>query len=497
MKNTFSIHRFGKKPPTILIITVIYFVITAACNLTAAAPENPEEIEIAAATAVAATMQAAERIADQQQGAQPGIPLPQPAATQPAPAGQLSTQPAPTVPAGQPAPQVGINSVFSTPAQTVYYGFCQAGETTVVNFRAVVSPTDQVAAVTLYYWFADQAGNTYDNNTPMSPAGGNDYTAVVDAGTEGPLTLMGDSGWLYFYAGVVDKNGSVVNSNVYNLAVWYCPDQVAHVVQIYVPPTISYFVGPPNPVSPGEQVEIEWEVFDAPCGVYLDTNPVNTIGIYRYTVPVQGAPSTIPHQLIAYGEPCNSPSIITRTLIVTVSQGGVAPAAPTNLDMNVPDVGKFVFTWDDNSNNETGSKVYSTFSNGQTAANVNSYTVFLQNLCGMNITYYVTAYNTYGESAPSNSIMLDDRMLCPPETPYIQWNDWISMWEIFYSGPWGSTLIPVRIDVYINYSFSYQTSDIYIQPPPCGQFWNVYVTIYGPGGESAPSNTVTMVGNCQ
>ncbi len=492
MKNTFSIHRFGKKPPTILIITVIYFVITAACNLTATAPENPEEMEIAAATAVAATMQAAERIADQQQGAQPGIPLPQPAATQPAPA----------VPAGQPAPQVGINSVFSTPAQTVHYGFCQAGETTVVNVRAVVSPTDQVAAVTLYYWFADQAGNTYDSNTPMSPAGGNDYTAVVDAGTEGPLTLMGDSGWLYFYAGVVDKNGSVINSNVYNLAVWYCPDQAAQPPaippgpQVYLSPTVNYFIGPSQPVNPGDEVTIEWEVFDAPCGVYLDTNPVNTIGFYRYTVPVQGAPSTIPHQLIAYGEPCNSPSIITRDLTVTVSQSSGVPNAPTNLTVEYPDVHTYQFTWDDNSNNETGFHVYATYSEGQTAANVTSYTAILQNMCGLQLSYYVTAYNNAGESASSNTITLEQYVLCPPETPYIQANYVLGKWEIFYPGPWGSTLIPVRIYVYENNNFFYQTSDFYLQEPACGESRNVYVTVIGPGGESAPSNTVEVVGNC-
>ncbi|MBI4733015.1 MAG: hypothetical protein HY781_12985, partial [Chloroflexi bacterium] len=86
---------------SIAIFVIALFILTTACNLSTAAPvqpASPEEMEIAAATAVAATMQAAERIADQQQGAQPGVPMPQPAAT----------QPAPTVPAGQPAAQVSI-----------------------------------------------------------------------------------------------------------------------------------------------------------------------------------------------------------------------------------------------------------------------------------------------------------------------------------------------------------------------------------------------------
>ncbi|MBI4731587.1 MAG: hypothetical protein HY781_05575, partial [Chloroflexi bacterium] len=419
------------------------------------------------------------------------VPMPQPAAT----------QPAPTVPAGQPAAQVSITGVSFNPTTTVYYGFCQAGETTQVNIQAAVSPTNQVASVTLYYWFADQFGNYYNNDTWMAPTGGNNYSAVVDVDTEGPLTLMGDSGWLYFYAGVVDKNGAVINSNIYNVAVWYCPDQVAQppVVPpdpvIYVEPTINYFIGPSQPVSPGDEVTIEWEVFDAPCGVYLDTNPVNTIGYYRYTVPLSGAPSTIPHQLIAYGEPCNSPSIVTRSISVTV-QSAQIPNPPSNLTLETPDVHTYQFTWDDNSTNETGFKIYSTYSNSQTTANVHTYTVFLQNMCGLQLTYYVTAYNNAGESAPSNSVTLEQIVLCPPETPYLQWNEFYSKWEIFYPGPWGSTFMPARIDVYKNYNFYYQTSEHYLEPPSCGTSWNAYVTIYGPGGESAHSNTVLLQGIC-
>ncbi len=501
----------------VAIILAIFFI-TTACSMLSFSTSgfaSQEEMQIAAATSVAATLQAVERGSAEQVGeVQPVVQQPQP----------VATQPAPTLPAGKSASSLSINTLTVNPAATVYYGFCRAGETMSATIQAGVTPADQVASVRLYYWFTDSSGRNYNGQTVMSPVGGGKYSAVVDVGVEGPLTLMGDSGWLNFYAEVTDKNGALINSSIHNIAVWYCPELVAYTpvppqgvadkpvgiaqppesialppanIVNYPLPIFNYFVGPSKAVLPGDEVTIEWEVLNAPCGVYFDTNPVNSIGYRRYTVPLSGAPATITHQLVAYGEPCSNPTILTRELTVNVDlQSAVAPSAPSNLQWSTNAIHTYKFTWSDNSSSETGFYIYSTYSNGQAGKNATSYTLN-SDLCGLEpVTFYVTAYNSFGESAPSNSVTLEGYVLCEPSAPTLWWNDYYKNWVIGYPGPWGSTFIPVVFSIYRNGSYYSQTSEFYLDPPPCGSSWDTYITVAGPGGVSGPSNIAHMVGIC-
>lgn len=82
--------------------------------------------------------------------------------------------------------------------------------------------------------------------------------------------------------------------------------------------------------------------------------------------------------------------------------GLTVPTAPSNCQATSLPY-PIVITWADNSNNETNFYIYRDGSNiGQTGSNVTNYKDY--NVNGhTTYTYYVTAYNTCGESSPSNS----------------------------------------------------------------------------------------------
>jgi subtilisin len=100
----------------------------------------------------------------------------------------------------------------------------------------------------------------------------------------------------------------------------------------------------------------------------------------------------------------------TLTVIVTVG----TPAAPTNLKGSVQLSGTAKLTWTDNATNETGYRVYQSTDGGATwivlkdnlASNTTSYTDPTRLTAGITYTYYVVAFNSAGESTPSNNVSL-------------------------------------------------------------------------------------------
>jgi len=139
-------------------------------------------------------------------------------------------------------------------------------------------------------------------------------------------------------------------------------------------------------------------------GVY--PTPVATLGanVTSYT-PTELAPNaTYTYKVKAViNNAYNSPleSNVTTTTFTTLADTPTTPNAPTNLHSSSVDKTTATLTWTDNSDNETGFKVYQGTSTTPVAtldANVTSYTP-----TGLtpdtHYTYKVKAYNSAGESA--------------------------------------------------------------------------------------------------
>lgn len=99
---------------------------------------------------------------------------------------------------------------------------------------------------------------------------------------------------------------------------------------------------------------------------------------------------------------------------ITITLNGEKPAAPSNLRIDARLNNGFEFKWDDNSNNETGFKLYNADSNEVLAKfdenDESGKTTKLA--CNQAYRLYVVAYNDIGESKPSN-IVTDQTLDCP------------------------------------------------------------------------------------
>jgi len=215
-------------------------------------------------------------------------------------------------------------------------------------------------------------------------------------------------------------------------------------------PGIEFFNGP-SEARPGDKVTITWKVRDA-CSVYLDSNPQELEGSYVYTVPMQGAPDTIRHQLIAYGKPCDHPVLMTRDLYIKIRKLEV-PAAPTELNFlgwtKTPNGPTAEFEWKDNSADEHGFRIYrGTELLGSRGPDVTTIGIPLSDTCDQLLSFHVTAFNGVGESSPSNTASIDG--LCPPNKGtynaeirkverYDQSEQKQKYWiETLYTGVWGT-----------------------------------------------------------
>ena len=209
------------------------------------------------------------------------------------------------------------------------------------------------------------------------------------------------------------------------------------------PPHIEFFNGP-SEAKPGDIITLTWKVWDA-CSVYLDNNLKDAEGSYTYTVPMQGAPDTIYHQLMAYGKPCDNPVPMTKDLSIKI-QRPTAPDAPTEFEFtgwtkttHGPTAN---FKWKDNSNDEYGFKIYNGIDMvGSSGPDVTTFGIPLQGSCGKSLTFHVIAFNGIGGSAPSNSVSIEG--LCPPKyveirnMPYDPSNVNYKYWvQPIYTGPW-------------------------------------------------------------
>jgi len=175
------------------------------------------------------------------------------------------------------------------------------------------------------------------------------------------------------------------------------------------PPHIEFFTGP-SAAKPGDTITLRWKVWDA-CSVYLDTNLKSAEDSYTYTVPMQGAPDTIYHQLIAYGKPCDNPVPMTKDLFIKIQRLTV-PNAPNEFEFtgwtNTLDGPTANFKWKDNSNDEYGFKIYNGIDMvGSRSSDVTRIGVPLADSCGMSFTFHVTAFNGMGDSASSNPVTFE------------------------------------------------------------------------------------------
>ncbi len=213
--------------------------------LVACTPYSPASGDAANLTQVAMTVQAALHTPGPQGGlvpagaaqqdpsaAQPaapgapaqGEPTPTRIPTKPAPPPQPNNQPAAP---SQPAPQVSISNIGHLPENIVYFGFCSAGEAMQLGVHATLDPLDQIQEATLKYRFIDPNGMTFNGSEQMWLLGVGDYEGVIDAGIEGPLTLVDHDGLLEFWVEVKDKINTITNSVINTVTVGFCPGAVA------------------------------------------------------------------------------------------------------------------------------------------------------------------------------------------------------------------------------------------------------------------------------
>jgi len=167
------------------------------------------------------------------------------------------------------------------------------------------------------------------------------------------------------------------------------------------------------------------------------------------------------------------------------------PAAPSNLSASAVSPSQINLSWKDNSNNETGFKIYRAGSLIATVgANVTSY----QNTgltCGTSYSYYVKAYNCGGVSGASNTASAATYP-CTPSAPSnlsalavsqsqidLSWQDNSNNETGFKIYRDDSHIATVGANV-----TSYQDTDL-----GCATTYSYYVKAYNSAGDSGPSNT--------
>jgi len=411
----------------------------------------------------------------------------------------IPTKPAPTAKSNAPQPVASlfISNVTFSPTNIVYYGNCVSGETTQIHVEATIEPLNQIKEVLLWYELANQTGIANTGYVNMWQLGIGDYAGDIDIGQIGPNALVGWDGWADFWIEVVNKDNASMHSNAYSITIWTCAAPLPPAANL---PVIDFFVGP-GQVKAGDTIKLEWLVIDANCGVTLDGNFVNPSDTYSYQTFATDNGKTFSHTLYAHGEPCNSPTTETKTLNITVNTApaGQIPNAPTNLNWSGSsgDFSENYFQFTDNSSNEDGFYIY--FQGNKTNMNANQSSFTLSPPpCNENWSLYVTAYNAAGESPKSNELGIDGS--CAPGPPS---NLYILEWDQFGGAHLTFTVGNGYHDalvVYVNGNQYYdlnQNETAYILSVPCGETWSTYVTAWsGVYGESGPSNTVQVQGQC-
>lgn len=115
-----------------------------------------------------------------------------------------------------------------------------------------------------------------------------------------------------------------------------------------------------------------------------------------------------------WGSPEGGPDYYYHIFTEVIPGGG--PNAPSNLSASAVSQSQINLSWNDNSDNESGFKIYRNGSYiGVAGANITSFYDY-DLACGTTYSYYVKAYNSGGESGPSNTASATTYP-CPTPTP--------------------------------------------------------------------------------
>ena len=116
----------------------------------------------------------------------------------------------------------------------------------------------------------------------------------------------------------------------------------------------------------------------------------------------------------------NNPTYISldMTESLEITDQGQTPGAPINLSGQALSTSEIELSWTDNSNDEDGFRIYRGGSSLTTVgANITSFTDTGLS-ADTTYTYYVAAYNTHGESSPSNSVDVTTHSASGPDSEY-------------------------------------------------------------------------------
>ncbi|GEM_PF-2868068 len=216
----------------------------------------------------------------------------------------------PAPPAAPPAPQIGSITVQPQPA---YFGaFCDAGQPTILEIDAVITPGDAIETATATIGYVPQP-NMLPNDehiVTLDRVTGDAFAASVDLndwyGIDTP-----PSGYLAISVWARTFDGQEVSDGVY-IAVEACQGQ------FYTYPTIEYFSVQPLSVVEGEVYTLEWSVSGAECGVFLDGQPVDAQGMLDVTAAEVDADFVQTHQLVAQGGPCDNPTQESQSVEILI-----------------------------------------------------------------------------------------------------------------------------------------------------------------------------------
>lgn len=70
--------------------------------------------------------------------------------------------------------------------------------------------------------------------------------------------------------------------------------------------------------TPGQLVFVEWDVTDANCGVFFEGQSAVNSGIFEFNLPVSMEPTVLVFEVEAWGDPCSSPTKISKTWSIDV-----------------------------------------------------------------------------------------------------------------------------------------------------------------------------------
>ncbi len=217
-------------------------------------------------------------------------------------------------PGGATPPQV--QSVVARP-DPVYAGMACGGpdQPTLLEVEADIVPASAVqqAWVILGYVPAPNTAPQYVGEVPLTYVNGDTFAAGIDLNTwygnaspaEGQLALTV----------AVESEAGTDQSNPIYVTLRPCTNPT---------PTIVTFAVWPSVVMEGEIYALEWEVQDATCGVFLDGQPVDANGTVTLTAPAVDADQTFFHTLEAHGGACDSPTVVTQDVSVTVQAQAAA-----------------------------------------------------------------------------------------------------------------------------------------------------------------------------